>query len=694
MTKLKRTTKPLSITHPDLSEEWDYEKNAPLTPEDVTYGSGKKVWWKCRNCGKEWVASLNNRSRGRNCPFCRPSRLSSIRTYEEITKKGTLFDKFPDIASQWDYDKNQGILPDQVPISSTLKVWWRCENGHSWETSIRNRTQGRGCPQCSHFGSSMPEQGIAYYLAQSCEISQRERINNKEVDIFLPEYGVAIEYDGIYFHRNKVRKDKSKGLALASEGITLIRVIESDHNEVLNNQIYFKTDDMGSNYTWALEQLFAILVQITNNNAFSAIAINIKNDRINIRKQFDLVRKEKSLLVMRPDVAAEWNYEKNSPLLPEMFFESANFVVWWKCSLGHEWKTSINLRTSQNTKCPYCSNKKLLSGFNDLKSKRPELLQEWDFEKNTSVSPDSVTQFSNKKVWWKCSEGHEWQAAINNRCYGRGCPYCSGRYAILGKTDLATLRPDLLTEWDNDKNGNLKPSDFSLNSERKVWWKCSEGHSWEALISNRTKGHGCPYCSGLRVITGRNDLLTLNPELAREWNYAKNGALLPENIAESSGKKVWWKCSKGHEWQANLSHRKRGTGCPYCAGLLVQAGVNDLATLCPDLIKEWDFEKNLGVLPQDLAVKSGKKVWWKCSEGHEWQAVVYSRTSGRGCPQCSKSKLGVQSRKSIVCIETGRVFPSITEACKIMNVSSTSMNNCLKGKQKTCCGYHWKYVDE
>ena len=67
-----------------------------------------------------------------------------------------------------------------------------------------------------------------------------------------------------------------------------------------------------------------------------------------------------------------------------------------------------------------------------------------------------------------------------------------------------------------------------------------------------------------KILVGYNDLTTINPALANEWNYEKNGSLMPENFAESSGKKVWWKCKKGHEWQATIASRNSGTGCPIC----------------------------------------------------------------------------------------------------------------------------------
>ncbi len=206
------------------------------------------------------------------------------------------------------------------------------------------------------------------------------------------------------------------------------------------------------------------------------------------------------------------------------------------------------------------------------------------------------------------------------------------------ESSILFSNPEIAQEWDYAMNGNMKPENYTANSARKVWWKCAKGHQWQAAISNRNKGHGCPYCAGLYVIKGENDLQTVNPLLAKEWNYEKNGNLKPEDFTASSGKKVWWKCSKGHEWETTISNRHRGTGCPYCSGNKVLTGYNDLQTLNPVLASEWNYEKNHDLTPADVMPNSGKKVWWKCSKGHEWQAIIQGRNKGRGCPICRKIK--------------------------------------------------------
>lgn len=129
---------------------------------------------------------------------------------------------------------------------------------------------------------------------------------------------------------------------------------------------------------------------------------------------------------------------------------------------------------------------------------------------------------------------------------------------------LSEANPKLAGEWHPTKNGSLTPSDVAPGSEKKVWWRCAKGHEWETMVNSRSKGSGCPYCSGTKVLDGINDLATLNPTLAAEWHPTKNGTLTPSNVTPGNHKKVWWRCDKGHEWETTVNHRSRGCGCPYC----------------------------------------------------------------------------------------------------------------------------------
>ena len=133
--------------------------------------------------------------------------------------------------------------------------------------------------------------------------------------------------------------------------------------------------------------------------------------------------------------------------------------------------------------------------------------------------------------------------------------------------------------------------------------------------------------------TDQYNLAVVNPGLAKEWHPSRNGELNPRNVTPGSGRKIWWICSSGHEWQAPVYSRNRGSNCPVCKRLTT-AEDNEMLLANTDLIKEWHLTKNSGLNLRNLPPGFNKKVWWICAEGHEWEQTVTARMKGSGCPQC------------------------------------------------------------
>ena len=345
----------------------------------------------------------------------------------------------------------------------------------------------------------------------------------------------------------------------------------------------------------------------------------------------------------------EWAYDRN-PEKPEQLQPHARTKVWWRCDKGHEWKAALDSRVYSGRGCPYCTNQAVIPGENDLATLTPEMAKLWHPTRNGDLTPSGVSPGSKKYIWWQCERGHSWQAPAYAIKRGDSCPYCSGRNAIPGETDLATTHPQIVRFW-SGKN-TLLPTEVTAGSKKKVWWICEEGHEWEAAINSLAlQGCGCPYCAGKCAIPGETDLATVRPEMLEQWDYAKNTDIDPSGILPSSHDKVWWKCELGHSWQARVFSRTRekSSGCPYCTGRLVLTGFNDLATLKPKLAEQWYAPLNGQLRPEDVTLGSNKKVWWQCREGHVWQAAIYSRTRRRasGCPVCAGTVRAVRNTASL-----------------------------------------------
>lgn len=338
----------------------------------------------------------------------------------------------------------------------------------------------------------------------------------------------------------------------------------------------------------------------------------------------------------------EWNYSRNTDLSPEIVTVGSGRKVWWKCSLEHEWDAIVKARAGkQQQGCPYCANKRVLQGFNDLATTNPELLSKWDFQ-NNELLPSDFTAGSKKVVSWICDLGHKWVASITDS-RKNNCPYCANKIILQGFNDLATIHPKIANEW-ADKNFPLLPTEVTPSSSKKVWWECGmKGHIWEALIYNRTKeigATGCPYCSNKRILPGFNDLVTTHPKIASEWNFAKNFPKLPTEVSFGSGKRFWWTCSEGHDWETNCITRTgtKKQDCPVCVNARVMVGVNDLVTTHPKIASQWSSD-NLPTKPQDVVAGSYRKFVWECAKEHTWTAQVSKRTSGHNCPVCSNKRV-------------------------------------------------------
>ena len=376
-----------------------------------------------------------------------------------------------------------------------------------------------------------------------------------------------------------------------------------------------------------------------------------KGDGCPVCSNHKIIKGTNDFETMNPVLMQEWYWEENEKegVDPSTFSSGSNTMAWWKCKkCGNVWQASVSNRTSRHSGCPYCANLKVKKGFNDLATIRPEIAEEWDYDKNGDLKPDSVVAYYSKKVWWRCKEcGNSWQASPNARAK-RGCPYCCNHVKIEGFNDFSSQYPELIKEWDFEKN-RKQPSQYASGSDARVWWKCSKGHSWRTTINSRTKrGGGCPYCSNKKILAGYNDLFTTNPELKDEWDFEKNKSILPFAIGAGFQKKAWWICKTcGNSWETKVYLRANGSGCPECGKeknkigrLKTMASKNPLFLQFPFLEEEWDYEKNKNLDVSIIPASSNKYAWWKCKEGHSFKTKIASRTLHNvGCPYCHGQKV-------------------------------------------------------
>lgn len=320
-------------------------------------------------------------------------------------------------------------------------------------------------------------------------------------------------------------------------------------------------------------------------------------------------------------------FSKNNSVLIENLSKGSVKKVWWVCQLGHEYEASPNSRTRPSG-CPYCSNNKVLKGFNDLETLRPDIAKDWS--SNNTLKPYEVQPNSNKKYLWNCGNGHEYTAtAVNRSSLGRGCPYCAKRLAYVGESDLATTHPEVAKRWSPRNTRDIKT--VKAKSAFKAWFVCDEGHEWEELLSSASASNAsCRYCDGSRVLVGFNDLATVRPDLAKQWS--DKNTIKPTEVLPASNIRVAWVCDLGHEWESICSNRLK-TGCPYCSSFRVWRGFNDLATKRPDVAKDWAPENDKAA--DEVTSMSGYRAVWVCEKGHREVSTVCDRFE---CFTCRRGK--------------------------------------------------------
>jgi DNA-directed RNA polymerase subunit RPC12/RpoP len=519
-----------------------------------------------------------------------------------ISKNAKFVSDYPHLMKDWDWERNN-LSPYTITCGSAKRCWWICATcGHSWETPAYSRaSNGCGCPVCKAI-----ERGLS-----------KKKSSAKRNSLIANYPTIAKEW-----HPTKN----------ATYNIEYV----SSHSNI---KVWWLCSTCGNEWKTTVNHR----TKESNGCPVCALAQrgNSKSKNAAISNPF---------FEKNPDLMIEWHPTKNLPLLPTEVSAGSDRRIWWLCSFcGNEWQSTASHRTAGRG-CPKCA--KAQTSFDEqtvlfyISKVFPDAtnryIDNFEFDifipsRNVAIEYDGYFYHRTKKAFARdnlkdryCHENGiklirfrspklpDTESALRITCSDYNL--ASGileLFRILqcdapkidivadthnirqqfrqeeAKNSIAQLSPHLLCDWHPQKNGRLLPSAVAHASTSKVWWLCSTcGYEWMDTPNHRSAGRGCPFCSGRVVIEGKNDLATLHPKLAAEWNYERNGELSPSHISRSSNKKVWWKClAYGHEWQATVNDRTsvgRATNCPYCGNKKVLAGFNDLATSHPTLAKEWN----------------------------------------------------------------------------------------------------------
>lgn len=309
---------------------------------NYSYSSHCKVYWKCSKGHIFSRVIMNMTSRRKfTCTIC--SGKGILIGYNDLATTR------PDLAEEWDYDKND-ILPTEVTAGAFKDVWWKCKNNHSWKARISARDYRNGCPYCNGKSrTSLPEQIVYYYCKKYFpDTVNMYSINGVSYDIYIPSRKIVIEYDGSAWHSNK---DTDYKFTVASEaGLTLYKisgVIEDLHYNV------YTFNDRSLKVNVKDNALVSILYK------FLLEVFNINEDFSDYSKAYSFAVRQKSniksnIITLPDSIQFEW-----SPLNGYDFNYLSNDGLdkYWRCFYGHTFKRRLDVIKRGYVGCPFCENK-------------------------------------------------------------------------------------------------------------------------------------------------------------------------------------------------------------------------------------------------------------------------------------------------------------------------------------------------
>ena len=403
------------------------EKNptVELLGEYIT--SKTPVRCRCKVCGHEWDGNPNNLLNGHICKNC-GRKVAAQNRHLAAKRSNNFADLFPHLLDEWDYEGNGNQRPEELSAGCDFVANWICPFGHHYSAKICERTKKKplACPVCNIRNlTSFPEQAIFFYIKEHFPEAinrYKKGFGKQELDIYIPALNMGIEYDGRAWHKNAFEREMKKYEKCKELGITLVRVREVIPNDdpSFACDILLKSDYASDGFAGldrAITKLFSIL-NISSD-------IDSKRDSLVIKQQYYSTLKSGSFAQLYPEVAAEWDYDANWGLTPEMFFPGSQDLVHWTCSKGHKYRAKIASRVygSGCSKCAGLKKKTTEEFREEMQAKQPYILV--------------LGEYINSKtsVLCRCLKcGHEWYPTPNTVLRNHGCSACANEKRSMYKT--------------------------------------------------------------------------------------------------------------------------------------------------------------------------------------------------------------------------------------------------------------------
>ena len=450
----------LATTHPDIARQLVNKSVATA----VTGVSNATQLWQC-DLGHQWEATVSSRTGKKSgCPYCSgdlviPGQTDMATTHPELAKQLVCTD------------------PTTIKAGTAKKLRWRCDLGHEWVAPGHARLRGDGCPVC---GRKKVLAGFNDMLTTNPDMAAQ--LVGDDPTKFLAGTMKKLRWRCDLGH---------EWIATGNDRLTGYGCPCCSGKKAWPGE-----SDMLTTHPHLAEQLVDTDPRTVKAGTAKKLKWRCEKGHIwsargserlagngcSVCANRTVVPGVNDMLTLRPDLAGELMDTD-----PSTVSVGTNRKLRWRCEKGHEWVATACARSCENgTGCPFCSNKKVLKGYNDMLTVRPDLARDL-----VGTDPSTVAAGSARKLRWRCALGHEWHAKCSDRHFKNStCPYCAYKKLLPGFNCLATTHPHIA-----EMLVGRDPSTLMAGSKEVQRWRCKDGHEWMAPTVRLFCGSGCPACA-------------------------------------------------------------------------------------------------------------------------------------------------------------------------------------------------------
>ena len=537
---------------PDIDNYWDLDKNEGLTPDDIGASASQKVWTRCPECGNSVLRAMRNSwaEDGNGGGY-----IIKCRTCGKRNEGNTLVSCCPDILKYWDYDKNNQ-KPEYYTVSSGKPVYM-------------------SCPMCSE-----------PLYRPVCDSVRRNDDDTYHVAVCL-KCSLSAEY-------RRAKDNRENTLDKVCPGIEKYWVYEQNAYKPSELTVYAKEE-----ISLRCPVCGDVIKRLCGNSfkqdgdRFSIIPCH----KCGINTHVKMKAKQRSISSEYPDIVLWWDKDNNDLSYDEVSHRS-KYTASLRCpECGKTFERTLRSFITVHSDgsylpvgCPHCGYTPRENPEENLLKVCPEIVEWWDYEKNAPHLPEEYTVGSQQTAYLKCPDcGMELYTGIHSlvetlddgsvviRHKGR----CQKFKNLESENNIVARFPEIKDWWDYEKNYPNVPEEYTLFSPQQAYFKCPECGSGsfrritDAFALNKDGVpviFNCPYCADIKIMPGVNDLVTTNPELAKE--YSPNNERPATSVRKGLHQTALWICPECNgEYRYIISDRQLGDDvCPYCAGKKVLKG--------------------------------------------------------------------------------------------------------------------------